>query len=998
MAVNLRMLLFATITYVISSDNINHVVHSNVKNSISLTTLSLPITSDYSEKSGYNIRYIPSLYTDNIEHVYYTENNNFPINTFQLVIIIVIVALNALFIYHIPCSISLFLLVSLPIASSQECAIGGGDSTYTETLVNGNQDRRIVATGCPNHRNDPINPNPAIFQNKDVTIPAFPCISNLEGGWDVTCIGGSVGIFLNGVSVFSQYAATYCGDDAVQIEGDTFDNCGGHATRNGDYHYHIAPGCLLDQLFDAKTPDVNGHSPQIGWAYDGFPIYGPHDLMGKVIHPCTDTNADISDCLDECNGHDQHNIHGFLYHYHILGPVGDLSTTPVNPLPRPRRAPYTIGCLKGIATHRRFPGAQCIESGTTENYNPITIPGVTDRYIPTPIPTQSPTAPTTGQPTSITGAPIPTVAPIPPNFLVILLDDFEYIQAWDHSYQSMGTELKGETIDYFNVAAPNIGNFIRDSSIVIPRTYSSPQCAPSRYALITGRYPPRNEFARLRTQQTIGSLLNGTRVTVPFTKMTENDQVFNIPTVLRDNPELPYSTGMVGKWHMTQGSLARECADLTLQPNTPPGKYDQCVADVEQSGFDFVDALFTDNIQEEAAVGHNPEWLVTRGQRFIEKAIMDQKPWFLYFAPTLTHKNAPDLLTTLTSSSLSATHTPKGTLILPGLLNPSTIGMKDRATILAEADAKVPNRNNPNWEQVAGVLWVDDMFGAMIEFLKMENIYDDTFIVLMNDHGQGAKGLLFEQGSRQIQFIRYPKLFNIQNPPFIVPEEFITSEVDISAVIFEIVNQNQMMELMPPMYVLDGKSWLSDIINVIEEAEDVITRCCAERFMSIEQSHSIITRDFQYIWRATSVVEGPIRFYSDGTDQEQLYDLTLDPNEQMNVKDDPNYLITLCEFKAKMIEYFESVAGCDDDVLCNVPDDTPCFPSRTPTISPTNNPMLPTITPTNNPILPTITPTISPTNNPTLPTISTTKTDQPTAPTVEISDFDADSDTDTYLS
>eukprot|EP01084_Bolivina_argentea_P006338 12004_1 len=192
----------------------------------------------------------------------------------------------------------------------------------------------------------------------------------------------------------------------------------------------------------------------------------------------------------------------------------------------------------------------------------------------------------------------------------------------------------------------------------------------------------------------------------------------------------------------------------------------------------------------------------------------NQKPWFLYFAPTLTHKNAPDLETTLTSASLSATNTPKGTLNLNGLINPSTIGMKDRTTILGEADAKV-DRNKPNWEQVAGVLWVDDMFGAMIEFLKTENIYDDTFIVLMNDHGQGAKGLLFEQGSRQIQFIRYPKLFNVATPgpPFIVPEEFITSEVDISAVIFEIVNQNQMMDVIPPMYVLDGKSWLSDIIN-----------------------------------------------------------------------------------------------------------------------------------------------------------------------------------------
>ena len=42
-----------------------------------------------------------------------------------------------------------------------------------------------------------------------------------------------------------------------------------HVQPNGAYHYHGIPDQLLKQLkFDAKS-----HSPLVGWAADGFPIY-----------------------------------------------------------------------------------------------------------------------------------------------------------------------------------------------------------------------------------------------------------------------------------------------------------------------------------------------------------------------------------------------------------------------------------------------------------------------------------------------------------------------------------------------------------------------------------------------------------------------------------------------------------------------------------------------------------------------------------------------------
>ncbi len=70
----------------------------------------------------------------------------------------------------------------------------------------------------------------------------------------------------------------------------TFDSCVGHQPGNGQYHYHANPLCLRAQLNDnvqILRTSRNGssyieastnlhHSPILGWALDGFPIYGPY--------------------------------------------------------------------------------------------------------------------------------------------------------------------------------------------------------------------------------------------------------------------------------------------------------------------------------------------------------------------------------------------------------------------------------------------------------------------------------------------------------------------------------------------------------------------------------------------------------------------------------------------------------------------------------------------------------------------------------------------------
>lgn len=94
--------------------------------------------------------------------------------------------------------------------------------------------------------------------------------------------GGPIGVAINGVPFYGYESAeswdgsgmSFTGDgiwnaDAWVNEGNTMDDMGGgHPTDMGAYHYHATPFALY-------STTNTGHSPIIGWAPDGHPIYGP---------------------------------------------------------------------------------------------------------------------------------------------------------------------------------------------------------------------------------------------------------------------------------------------------------------------------------------------------------------------------------------------------------------------------------------------------------------------------------------------------------------------------------------------------------------------------------------------------------------------------------------------------------------------------------------------------------------------------------------------------
>lgn len=136
--------------------------------------------------------------------------------------------------------------------------------------------RRIRANGLPNHATGRFpnanNPNVITAQSYDYSLPASPSTNTKV---DVYEIPQPFGIAVNGV-LFDPLAAEYYNND--RNSGWNYNALGSgidlglddneaHVQPTGAYHYHGIPEGLVD------TVTRKGHSPLVGWAGDGFPIY-----------------------------------------------------------------------------------------------------------------------------------------------------------------------------------------------------------------------------------------------------------------------------------------------------------------------------------------------------------------------------------------------------------------------------------------------------------------------------------------------------------------------------------------------------------------------------------------------------------------------------------------------------------------------------------------------------------------------------------------------------
>lgn len=107
--------------------------------------------------------------------------------------------------------------------------------------------------------------------------------------------GGTMGVALNGVPLFSNAAAP--GDD-IFLEAKTFDRCGAHPNMTGTYHYHSEPYSITydDAAF-------------VGVLRDGYPVYGRRDGDGSMPSDLDVYGGHTGVTADSSNAP--------VYHYHV---------------------------------------------------------------------------------------------------------------------------------------------------------------------------------------------------------------------------------------------------------------------------------------------------------------------------------------------------------------------------------------------------------------------------------------------------------------------------------------------------------------------------------------------------------------------------------------------------------------------------------------------------------------------------------------------------------
>lgn len=455
-----------------------------------------------------------------------------------------------------------------------------------------------------------------------------------------------------------------------------------------------------------------------------------------------------------------------------------------------------------------------------------------------------------------------------PNVIIIYTDD--------HNFDHIGV-YGGK------VLTPNLDRIANEGARFNRFYVSSPVCTPSRYSLITGRYAVRSKVLQKRQPTNQPAFLRWN------TFLSKEEK-----TVAHLFKEAGYATGMVGKYHLGGefGHIGgNESYDDPAVKDTITAIYrtwQQNVRDV--AGFDYVESLYGNNLH---IIGvplsmqyHNMEWVTKGAVDFIDQH--KDKPFFLYMAPTLPHVPGP-------LESLKAD--PRVTAA--GMLDAPITGVQpSRESVLERTrTAGIDDENAP-------LTWLDDGIGAVLKRLEEYGLMENTIIVFASDHqSPRAKMTCYEYGANAPGAIMWKGKIN----PGQVHNALVTN-VDIVPTIVDLAGIDQ-----PADYKTDGRSW----VGLLDGTE---TSLHESLYLEVVYQRAVVTKDWKYIAtrfpdsvneiitpenRTEFTIEGKRgrdRYHNETQfpgyyDDDQLYYLVEDRNEQNNLANDPAYADKLEEMK-----------------------------------------------------------------------------------------------------
>ena len=370
------------------------------------------------------------------------------------------------------------------------------------------------------------------------------------------------------------------------------------------------------------------------------------------------------------------------------------------------------------------------------------------------------------QPTSATPAG-------PPNVVVFLVDDL--------GYMDIGANNPKCFYD-----TPNIDRFATTAMRFTDGYAANPVCSPTRYSLLTGKYPTRveatNFFSGNRAGKFRGAKLNNN---MPLEEIT-------LPRAMK---EKGYATFFAGKWHLGEEEShypQNFGFDVNMGGWKRGGPY---------TGKRYFSPFKNPQLQPDSPKGdHLPDRLARETASFIKSNGEQGKPFLAYLSFYSVHTplmGRPDLVEKYQAKAESV----KGDEFAE---EEQVIGRKPRKVRVLQKHAVY----------AAMVEAMDEAVGKVLKQLDESGLADNTIVIFTSDNGglstsegsptsnlplRGGKGWVYEGGIREPWIIRYPgitKAGSVSKEPISSIDLFPTIATAVEA---EVKHEIDGVDLLPAL-------------------------------------------------------------------------------------------------------------------------------------------------------------------------------------------------------
>ncbi|VGO19598.1 sulfatase family protein [Pontiella sulfatireligans] len=447
------------------------------------------------------------------------------------------------------------------------------------------------------------------------------------------------------------------------------------------------------------------------------------------------------------------------------------------------------------------------------------------------------------------------------------------------------------------IPTPHIDQLAREGVRFTSCYATSAVCTPSRYNLLTGQYASRSKWLRENEcPDTTNAFIRWN------TNLEPGDET--LATFLND-----YDTGYVGKWHnglpvLRHIPAVSEPQDPEMADHYIENQKIACRFVEKTAGFDEARAVYLTNVSwlplSQRLMTHHQHWLTYHAVSYL-KSTTPSKPFLLYMATTLPHlPSAMDALNCDPRASLLGYRDEHLNI------QPSYANLKER---VAQAG---PFQDEEAEGSYAATIWLDDAVGRILQELEENGQADNTIVVLVSDHELHEK-MTCNMGKTTL-IIRAPGI-----KPAVV--DTLVSTVDIVPTLMDLCGK----KVAPEQF--DGRSFSAALHGNPAEIQDAV-------YQEITYTRAVTTKQWKYIaTRFPEEIQAKITpdnrrdFNQEGTtysvgdsnlarvrynsdkkfpgyyDDDQLYNLTEDPNEQTNLAQKPEYAGVLAEMKKKLRTY-----------------------------------------------------------------------------------------------